>query len=107
MADSLTVTCKCHGVSGSCSVRTCWHTLPELHSVGTTLLQSYVNAVRLHHQPTTSRRRHRDLVQRYSSQGGIRMGQLSVDRRHLVFYNNSPDYCTADTTAGSHGTSQR
>uniref|UniRef100_A0A3P9J1S5 Protein Wnt n=1 Tax=Oryzias latipes TaxID=8090 RepID=A0A3P9J1S5_ORYLA len=34
-------TCKCHGVSGSCTVRTCWRQLPPFHEIGKRLKQLY------------------------------------------------------------------
>lgn len=34
-------TCKCHGVSGSCTVRTCWRQLPPFHNIGKQLKQRY------------------------------------------------------------------
>lgn len=36
--------CKCHGVSGSCSVRVCWRRLPTLRMVGEALGQLYDGA---------------------------------------------------------------
>lgn len=36
--------CKCHGVSGSCSIRVCWRRLPVLRSVGEALGQLYDGA---------------------------------------------------------------
>lgn len=36
--------CKCHGVSGSCSIRVCWRRLPALRAIGETLGQLYDGA---------------------------------------------------------------
>lgn len=36
--------CKCHGMSGSCSVRVCWRRLPSIRSVGEALGQLYDGA---------------------------------------------------------------
>lgn len=36
--------CKCHGVSGSCSIRVCWRRLPPLRDIGDALGQLYDGA---------------------------------------------------------------
>lgn len=36
--------CKCHGVSGSCSIRVCWRRLPALRAIGEVLGQLYDGA---------------------------------------------------------------
>ena len=41
VADNVRLRCKCHGVSGSCEVRTCWRTVPSMRHVGTWLLNKY------------------------------------------------------------------
>ncbi|KAF7257636.1 hypothetical protein EG68_05468 [Paragonimus skrjabini miyazakii] len=41
------VACKCHGVSGSCSMRTCWTQLSPFPRVGSYLRQSYDEAIKV------------------------------------------------------------
>lgn len=36
--------CKCHGVSGSCAMRTCWKNLPSFHTVGNIMMRKYRKA---------------------------------------------------------------
>lgn len=36
--------CKCHGVSGSCSIRVCWRRMPDLRTVGEALGHLYDGA---------------------------------------------------------------
>ncbi|KAG5854960.1 hypothetical protein ANANG_G00043610 [Anguilla anguilla] len=43
----LKTTCKCHGVSGSCAVRTCWKQLSPFHDTGRLLKFRYDSAVRV------------------------------------------------------------
>ncbi|KAJ8309659.1 hypothetical protein KUTeg_011524, partial [Tegillarca granosa] len=45
LSASLSVACKCHGVSGSCSVKTCWKSLPDFANIATTLKNKYASAV--------------------------------------------------------------
>ena len=38
------VQCKCHGVSGSCEVKTCWRSIPAFREVGDILKDKYNGA---------------------------------------------------------------
>ncbi|MBN3299287.1 WNT9A protein, partial [Amia calva] len=40
-------TCKCHGVSGSCTVQTCWRQLSPFHEIGKQLKQRYETSIRV------------------------------------------------------------
>lgn len=40
-------TCKCHGVSGSCTVQTCWRQLLPFHEIGKQLKQRYEGSVKV------------------------------------------------------------
>jgi len=39
--------CKCHGLSGSCEIKTCWQQMPQLRDIGNMLSQKYEQAVRV------------------------------------------------------------
>ncbi len=45
--DSLQKHCKCHGVSGSCSLQTCWMAVPSFSRVAAALRRQYDHAVRI------------------------------------------------------------
>jgi len=91
---NMKVTCKCHGVSGSCSLITCWQQLAPFRKVGDYLRKKYNGATRV--KPTKS-------------------GRLKLHRRNvkiptandLVFMKGSPDYCHKNHTIGSLGTTGR
>lgn len=36
--------CKCHGVSGSCAMKTCWKSLPPFRAIGDVLMKKYNRA---------------------------------------------------------------
>ncbi|XP_043475064.1 protein Wnt-11b-1-like [Leptopilina heterotoma] len=87
---SLILECKCHGVSGSCSIRTCWR---GLGSSG----------------PSVAGAR---LLRRYATAAEVRPrvgGRLPPLYHHdnLLFTTKSSDYCLPDRKRGSLGTSGR
>lgn len=43
----LKLVCKCHGVSGACSVETCWMKLPPFRSIGENLKERFEKATRI------------------------------------------------------------
>ncbi|KAH9582474.1 Protein Wnt-2 [Schistosoma haematobium] len=43
--------CKCHGVSGACSMRTCWQRVNEFRLVGIMLKAAYDSAIRVTYEP--------------------------------------------------------
>ncbi|XP_046668493.1 protein Wnt-11b-2-like [Homalodisca vitripennis] len=89
---SVQAQCKCHGVSGSCSVRTCWKALPpRLFEVGVRLLRLYPRAVEVRANPAVGRRLLPARPTRYSQDD-------------LVYVAKSPDYCHRDYRVGSVGT---
>lgn len=85
---SLATQCKCHGVSGSCSIKTCWRSLPPMMEIGIILLQRYTNA-------------------RDASRAAPTVKMKKSEEEQLVYLAKSPDYCTRDDRLGSFGTTGR
>uniref|UniRef100_A0A8C4R8Y7 Protein Wnt n=1 Tax=Eptatretus burgeri TaxID=7764 RepID=A0A8C4R8Y7_EPTBU len=85
------VTCKCHGVSGSCSLKTCWLQLADFRSVGTQLKERYdlAKVVRVTRKSRLEPRNRK-------------LGTPTPT--DLVHLESSPDYCARNGSSGSLGT---
>ncbi|CAH1979807.1 unnamed protein product [Acanthoscelides obtectus] len=91
MSESLRTQCKCHGVSGSCNIKTCWRALPSMTEIGMKMLQKYTNAIEVK----------RGFLEKISSEEKKKKRNSSAQ---LVYISKSPDYCTKDEKLGSFGT---
>ncbi|KRT86498.1 hypothetical protein AMK59_2729, partial [Oryctes borbonicus] len=93
--ENLNTQCKCHGVSGSCSIKTCWRSMPPIVDIGRKLLEKFTIA--------------REVTKGYLNNEYREIGT----KRHvpkdddLIFLTKSPDYCTKDERMGSMGTGGR
>ncbi|KAK4473788.1 hypothetical protein MN116_003125 [Schistosoma mekongi] len=45
--NKMEVQCKCHGVSGSCEMRTCWRSLPKFRHLGAQLQERFHEAIQV------------------------------------------------------------
>ncbi|XP_018570906.1 protein Wnt-11b-2-like [Anoplophora glabripennis] len=95
MAESLQTQCKCHGVSGSCNIKTCWKALPPMLVIGQKILQKYTNAIEI---PKAS------LEKGLPESGSKKNKNKSLKSQQLIYLSKSPDYCTKDEKLGSFGT---
>ncbi|XP_008313492.1 protein Wnt-16 [Cynoglossus semilaevis] len=86
--------CRCHGVSGSCAVKTCWRTMAPFERVGLYLKDRYEHSVQVSDR---SKRKTRRKEQR----------RPQVDKHQLIFFNKSPNYCLEDQRRGVAGTRGR
>lgn len=93
--------CKCHGVSGSCTTKTCWTTLPKFREIGYILKEKYNAAVQVEvvrasrlRQPTFLKIKQ---IKSYQK-------PMETD---LVYIEKSPNYCEEDASTGSVGTQGR
>nr|XP_009930830.1 PREDICTED: protein Wnt-11b-like [Opisthocomus hoazin] len=97
VSDSLDTKCKCHGVSGSCSVKTCWKGLPDLEEIASDLKSKYLAAIKVTHRLVGPRKQ---LIPKETDVRPVR-------ETDLVYLINSPDYCTPNLHLGSLGTQDR
>ncbi|KAF7697839.1 protein Wnt-9b [Silurus meridionalis] len=97
--NGLVMTCKCHGVSGSCAVRTCWKQLSPFYVTGQLLKYRYDTAVRVL-SVTNVATGDTELA------GPARRGD-TAPRPHLselVFLEESPSFCRPSRySAGTSG----
>ncbi|XP_022092864.1 protein Wnt-8-like [Acanthaster planci] len=90
---TLTRRCKCHGVSGSCSIQTCWDQLGPFGIIGEALRKRYETAVMV------------DYVSGSLSHSDEETQDAQADiEDDLVFLQPSPNYCHVNTTVGTTGT---
>ena len=101
LEERMKLECKCHGVSGSCTTKTCWTTLPKFREVGHLLKEKYNVAVQVEvvrasrlRQPTFLRIKQ------------LRSYQKPMET-DLVYIEKSPNYCEEDAATGSVGTQGR
>lgn len=97
LKDALVLKCKCHGVSGSCSIRTCWRGLQELKEIAQDLKTKYLSATRVKHQPQGTRKQ---LVPKDIDVRPVRENEL-------VYLQSSPDFCAKNEKQGAVGTQDR
>ena len=87
--------CKCHGMSGSCTVKTCWRMLPLFSEVGLKLKEKFDGASKV--------------IATNDGKGFIPEGaSIKVPGKgDLVYSEESPDFCEANKATGSLGTKGR
>lgn len=88
--------CRCHGVSGSCAVKTCWRGLPTFKDIGHYLKERYEKSVRLAGRSKRKLRR-KDKSKR----------RLPISNQELVHLSKSPNYCNTSPKRGILGTAGR
>ncbi|XP_059491305.1 protein Wnt-16-like isoform X2 [Neocloeon triangulifer] len=88
--------CRCHGVSGSCELKTCWQTMPSFSEVGDLLKNKYRLAVQVAAKAKKRLRR-----KSKTKRGG------PVNKGDLVHIHKSPNYCVEDAGKGIPGTAGR
>ncbi|KAL7871277.1 hypothetical protein SRHO_G00087740 [Serrasalmus rhombeus] len=91
----MTLECKCHGVSGSCNVRTCWLAMGDFRQTGDYLRKRYNSAVQV-------------VMNRYGTGFTSAYRKFKKPAKNdLVYFEDSPDYCIWDHESGSVGTGGR
>lgn len=110
------VQCKCHGMSGSCQLKTCWKAAPQFRSVGKVLKQQFRRAVLvdqsnlgngmiIHKKP--KRRKSKSSKFRPTKPADpliVEGGNWKKKRKNrlensLFYYQRSPNFCERDQSS--------
>ncbi|PWA23846.1 hypothetical protein CCH79_00010934, partial [Gambusia affinis] len=94
---NMQVECKCHGVSGSCELKTCWKVMPPFRRVGVVLKERFDGATEVR-------------LTRIGSRPALLPRDPYVKppaARDLVYVAPSPDFCHLDPDNGIPGTAGR
>lgn len=104
--ENVVLRCKCHGVSDSCEMKTCWKELSLFEDAGNDLLRKYDSAVKVKFDRKT-----RKIVKTtkitddgYKRGGRRRSTSNRPSSDSLVYLNPSPDYCRRSSKHETLGT---
>ncbi|XP_025715898.1 protein Wnt-3a [Callorhinus ursinus] len=101
IASHMHLKCKCHGLSGSCEVKTCWWSQPDFRAIGDLLKDKYDSASEM---VVEKHRESRGWVETLRP----RYTYFKVPtERDLVYYEASPNFCEPNAETGSFGTRDR
>nr|CAB3267761.1 protein Wnt-7b [Phallusia mammillata] len=106
VSNNLKRKCRCHGVSGSCTMSTCWNTLPTFREVGNILRLKFKYAKKVSIYRDPSRKRALSLMLK-QPRGTIVTHPRKPLYRDLVYLRNSPLFCENNNRVGSFGTHGR
>ncbi|XP_035717999.1 protein Wnt-10b-like isoform X2 [Vespa mandarinia] len=119
VASNMQVRCKCHGMSGSCELKTCWKVVPDFRIVGKTLKDRFRNAVLVAQSNLGSvtplarargsrrRRPDRQRQRKHRERGAGRKRKPRDLAKQLFYYQKSPNFCERDPAADIPGTAGR
>ena len=108
--------CKCHGMSGSCTIQTCWMRLPTFRTVGNTLKERFDGASKVAMSNNGNHGNSNRGGGDYSKKDRSLSSKLfqpyndnhkKPSQRDLVYYENSPDFCARNNKFGTTGTQGR
>nr|CAH7760767.1 unnamed protein product [Callosobruchus chinensis] len=126
VTSNMQIKCKCHGMSGSCELKTCWRATPDYRTVGRALKEKYNVAVLVDQNNLGKKsirrfnsinhgRRRQKQHQKWSTNRG-RPGKQWTPRRtkhkrdlsrDLLYYQKSPDFCDRERSLDLPGTRGR
>ncbi|XP_033728481.1 protein Wnt-1-like isoform X2 [Pecten maximus] len=96
--------CKCHGMSGSCTIQTCWMRLPTFRKVGYLLKDRFDGASKVVSANNGGGRKKRRRRFKFVP---TNPNLKKPGRRDLVYFEHSPTFCERDESIGFPGTKQR
>ncbi|XP_054168098.1 protein Wnt-6-like [Oppia nitens] len=87
--------CKCHGMSGSCSFKTCWRKLPPFSEIGNRLKEKFDGAIK---------------VMAGNDGNGYITESMTIkppENDDIIYSEETPDFCEPSAETGSLGTKGR
>lgn len=108
VANKMQTKCKCHGMSGSCELKTCWKAAPDFRVVGSHLKDRFRTAVmvdqsNMNGSPLLIHRKRRTRYKKRKRQKKRRR-DLSTE---LLYYQKSPNFCEVNLAEDIDGTAGR
>uniref|UniRef100_A0A1B0CLQ1 Protein Wnt n=1 Tax=Lutzomyia longipalpis TaxID=7200 RepID=A0A1B0CLQ1_LUTLO len=114
VANNMVVRCKCHGMSGSCQLKTCWRSAPDFGVVGRVLKQQFRRAVLVDQSNVgngppmvvvsqKNKRRRKNRPPRKTQRGRMLNGEMRKLDNSLFYYQRSPNFCEKDPNSDIPG----
>lgn len=109
VASKMQTKCKCHGMSGSCELKTCWKAAPDFRVVGTLIKDRFRSAIMVDQsnmgngKPLLVHRKRRTRFKKKKKQKKRRQ-ELSAE---LLYYQKSPNFCESNPAEDIDGTVSR
>lgn len=91
----MTEQCQCHGLTGSCAMKTCWKKTPSFENVGRRLMKKFDSAVNVMAGNDGKTFMPSEDIYKYPG------------KEDIVYSEQSPDFCKVDRRIGSLGTRGR
>ncbi|XP_055376624.1 protein Wnt-10a [Condylostylus longicornis] len=122
VSNHMEIRCKCHGMSGSCQLKTCWKSAPDFHVIGRVLKTQYRRAILVDQsnlgngEPLVvlSKRGRGGGKSSNSANNNNRPPRKALDKNSarayrkletaLFYYQRSPTFCEKDLSADIQGT---
>ncbi|XP_059167225.1 protein Wnt-1-like [Physella acuta] len=101
VTSQLRTECKCHGMSGSCTIKTCWRTLPPFREVGNSLKDRFDGASRILPENSGSGRSKKKRKLNFTP---ANPNLKKPEKTDLVYFEESPSFCEKDQGIGIEGT---
>ncbi|KAL8609353.1 hypothetical protein ACOMHN_008147 [Nucella lapillus] len=88
-------TCKCHGVSGSCTVKTCWLQLAPFQAIGNILKRKYEQSVQAFSRTNKATGKNQLCKKQtgWTENGILEANFTRLKRGELAFVEESPSFC--------------